>query len=315
MSRAKRVQKKESPYPIEHWSFSSLMSFLRNPLAWHKRYVEHVYDMPTGPAAVIGRAGHTALEFFYSQVSECCESAKARNFHSRVNTENNTCPKNILDRCYREVDKEQAKMVGLESLRAVSDFEINFGVTTSDRAKKAKRLAMEKEYLQAVSFYLKRAPRHQVLGVEVSSIAHVEGIPLPIKAISDLVVQSPVDQNALDIVDHKFVDSFSVEGPEKPLFILQAIFNYYTVTEEYNMPVRRFIFQECKKRKNRDGKSQMRKHVIDFSEHAEDFELFHRLLRDATAEIGRERAYLPNPSDMFEGKNSFEIYRLDLLGE
>jgi hypothetical protein len=35
-------------------------------------------------------------------------------------------------------------------------------------------------------------------------------------------------------------------------------------------------------------------------------------LRDATEEIRRRRIYLPNPSDMFEGENSFEVYRLGL---
>jgi hypothetical protein len=41
--------------------------------------------------------------------------------------------------------------------------------------------------------------------------------------------------------------------------------------------------------------------------------VFHRLIRDATEEIATRRTYLPNPSDMFEGENSFDIYRLGLL--
>ncbi|HXK40056.1 MAG TPA: PD-(D/E)XK nuclease family protein, partial [Candidatus Paceibacterota bacterium] len=53
-------------YPIEHWSYSSLVAYLRNPLAWHKRYVEGVYDMPATPASVVGRAAHRALEHFYA---------------------------------------------------------------------------------------------------------------------------------------------------------------------------------------------------------------------------------------------------------
>jgi len=256
------------------------MSFLRNPLAWHKRYVEGVYDTPSGPASFIGRAGHKALEHFYSGIS-----------------------------------KDRAITLGLGYLRSVPDFEINFGKATSARAQKAKRESMEKEYLQAIGFYLKRAPRHKVLGVEVTGMARIGDLPLPIKAISDLVVESRVEKGAVDIVDHKFVDTFSEPGEDKPLFMLQALFNYYTVSEEYGMPVKRFILQECKKKKNRDGKSQMRRHIIDFDECAGDFELFHRLITDATDEIRRRRIYLPNPSDMFEGKNSFEIYRLGLVDD
>ena len=41
--------------PIKHWSHSSLMSFLRNPLAWYKRYVEEVYDTPSSPLADLQR--------------------------------------------------------------------------------------------------------------------------------------------------------------------------------------------------------------------------------------------------------------------
>jgi len=174
---------------------------------------------------------------------------------------------------------------------------------------------MEEEYLKAVGFYLKRAPRYNVLGVETVGVAEVEGLALPIKAISDLVVESKIDKDAIDIVDHKFVASFSKHGANKTLFIMQAIFNYYTVSHVYDRPVKRFIIQECKRSKNKDGSSQMRRHIINFDECEEEFVLFHKLVNDATDEITRKRVYLPNPSDMFEGENSFDIYRLGLVEE
>ena len=257
-----------------------MMAFLRNPLAWYKRYVEKVYDTPSNPASIIGRAGHVALQHYYGGIG-----------------------------------KEGAVELGLEYLRSVADFEIHFGKAKSRLAKKKKRASMERDYLQAVGFYLVRPPKHKVLGVEVVALAEVEGLPLPIKAISDLVVESRADRNAVDIVDHKFVDSFSKGRGQKTLFIMQAIFNYYTVKQKYGKEVRRFIVQECKKKKNADGSSQMRRYIIDFVEVSDEFAVFHRLLNDATAEITRKRLYLPNPSDMFEGENSFDIYRLGLVGE
>jgi len=264
--------------PIKHWSYSSLMAFLRNPLAWYKRYVECVYDIPSSPSGVIGRAGHVALQHFYSGIS-----------------------------------KEGAIALGLEYLRNVPDFELNFGKAKSGRARKLKRLSMERDYLQAIGYYLARPPRYEVLGVEIKGTVQVEGLPLPIKAVSDLVVRSKVDKNALDIVDHKFVDFFSPLKAEKPLFVIQAIFNYYVVRELYKKPVRRFILQECRKRKNRDGSTQMRRYVINYEDYKDEFALFHRLINDATKEISRPRTYLPNPSDMFEGKDSFDLYRLGLV--
>lgn len=263
--------------PIHHWSHSSLMAFLRNPLAWYKRYVEKVYDTPSTPSGVVGRAGHVALQHFYSGI-----------------------------------ERNGAVELGLEYLRNVPDFEINFGKAESRAAKKKKRISMEREYLQAMFFYLEKPPKYDVLGVEVMSIAKVKGLPLPVKAISDLVVQSKGNPGAVDIVDHKFVEFFSSLKRHKPLFLMQAIFNYYTVRETFGKEVKRFIVHECRKRKNADGSSQMRKYVIQYEDCADDFRLFHRLLKDATAEISRKRTYLPNPSDMFEGENSFDIYRLGL---
>ena len=254
------------------------MAFLRNPLAWYKRYVEEIYDTPRTPASIIGSAGHVALEHFYSGAN-----------------------------------KDIAIKLGLDYLCAISDSDIDFGRAKTRRAKKAKRADMEQDYLRAISFYLERPPKHKVLGVEVKGVVTVPGLPLPIKAVSDLVVASSIDKNAVDIVDHKFVASFSKGGAQKPIFAIQAIFNYYTVRELFGKPVRRFIVYECKKSKNADGSKQMRRYVLDFLELQEEFSVFHRLINDATEEISRNRIYLPNPSDMFEGDNSFDIYRLGLI--
>jgi len=276
-----KVRKKaKNKYPIQHWSHSSLMSFLRNPLAWHKRYVELVYDTPSTPAGIVGRACHVALQHFYGGIK-----------------------------------KEDAIALGLEYLRDVPDFEVNFGKATTKKAKKTKRASMEREYLQGTGFYLARPPRYKVLGVETKATVEVEGLPLPIKAVSDLVVVSKVDPRGLDIIDHKFVGAFSNAKGDKSLFILQAIFNYYTVKKTFGLPVRRFIVQECKISRNQGGSPQMRRYTIDFRTFRQEFVVFNRLIRDATAALASMKVFLPNPSDMFEGENSLDIYRINLEPE
>lgn len=257
------------------------MTFLRNPLAWYKRYVEQVYDTPSSPSGIVGRAGHVALQNFYGGLS-----------------------------------KEGAVELGLEYLRNVPDFEINFGKKVKSRlAQRKKREAMEREYHQAVGFFLERPPRYKVLGVEVKATVKVSGLPLPIKAISDLVVVSQVDPRGIDVVDYKFVSAFSPYKADKSLFILQAIFNYYAVKKSFNKPVRRFIVHECKITRNADGSPQMRRHIIDFRPFREEFIIFNRLLRDATAALENTKVFLPNPSDIFEGENSLDIYRINLSRE
>ena len=90
----------------------------------------------------------------------------------------------------------------------------------------------------------------------------MSGLPLPIKAVSDWVVESKVDRRGIDIVDHKFVSSFSPERGDKALFVMQAIFNYYTVKKTFGRPVRRFIIIECKTSRNQDGSAQCRRHTL-----------------------------------------------------
>src|SRR3989344_905669 len=128
MAKGARKRRAVKNVPIQYWSHSSLMAFLRNPLAWYKRYVEKIYDTPRNPSSVIGSAAHCALQHYYGGI-----------------------------------DKEGAKALGLEYMREVPDFEINFGKAKSRAAKKKKRAQMEKDYLQAVNFYLERPPRHKVL--------------------------------------------------------------------------------------------------------------------------------------------------------
>jgi hypothetical protein len=263
--------------PIKHWSYSSLMAFLRNPLAWHKRYVEEVYDMPYSAAAAVGRAGHVALQHFYGGLP-----------------------------------KEDAIRLGLEHLRGISDFEINFGKKATRASKKKKRAEMERDYLQMIAFYLERPPKYKVVDVEFKAAVKVEGLPLPIKAVSDLVVVSKVDPKGLDVVDHKFVSAFSSKRADRSLYVMQAIFNYYTVKKAFGKPVRRFILHECKVTRNRDGSPQVRRHIIDFRTFRSEFIIFNRLVRDATKVLEHMEVFLPNPYDIFEGENSFDIYRINL---
>ncbi len=278
--------KKRRRLPIEYWSYSSLMAYLRNPLTWYKRYVEKVYDLPRTPASVVGSAGHTALEQYYLEMQ-----------------------------AGRKPDKDAAIAAGLRYLRGVSDFELNFGAANTKAAQKKKRASMEREYLQTIGYYLARPPRWKVVGVEVRGMADHDHLPIALKSIADLVVESSIEPGALDIVDHKFVDSFSKGGIGKALFLAQAIFNYYVMTKQYGRPVRRFVVVECKKTKNADGRAQIRRYALDYTSDAakEAFIVMDRLIHEATEELMIGRKYLPNPSDMFEGEHSFDLYRLNLV--
>ena len=84
---------------------------------------------------------------------------------------------------------------------------------------------------------------------------------------------------------------------------LGTIENYFVVDNERTDGFIKFI--------SNNQKTNFAENVVPNLD-AQHFEVFRRLINDATSEIARERVYLPNPSDMFEGENSFEIYRLGL---
>ncbi len=52
------------PSLIDFWSYSSLTLFLRNRLAFKKTYILKQYDNESSSAAVVGKAGHKALEHY-----------------------------------------------------------------------------------------------------------------------------------------------------------------------------------------------------------------------------------------------------------
>ena len=56
----------------------------------------------------------------------------------------------------------------------------------------------------------------------------------------------------------------------------------------------------------------MRRYVIDFANVSAEFAVFERLVNDATMQLASMHAFLPNPSDMFEGEHSFDVYRMGL---
>lgn len=50
---------------IEHLSYSSILTFLRNQVEFQKRYIAKVWDNAKSPSMVVGTAFHKSLEMFY----------------------------------------------------------------------------------------------------------------------------------------------------------------------------------------------------------------------------------------------------------
>lgn len=261
--------------PIDHWSYSSMTLFLRNRLAFKKKYILKIYDDLYTPSAIVGQAGHKALEAFYT--------------HGNV---------------------DNAIKAGLTFINQQSDNAIDYGKTGS-------REKILKDYNQAINAYLAEAPKHhKVMGIEKSITTPInvlgQEMPMPAKSFSDLIVETEAGE--LEIWDHKFVKSFTDGDIDKGIFILQAMFNYHTVMAEFGRAPKRMVFNECKTSANKDGGAQVQPYEIVFESHPDYFALFANLYNDCTREIMKpDVQFLPNFQDAFDGENSFETYKAQII--
>lgn len=262
--------------PIDHWSYSSLTLFLRNRLAFKKTYILKQYDNTTSPSAVVGSAGHKALEAYYNGMSV-----------------------------------DQAIEAGITHIERTSDAEIDYGKTGS-------REKMLKDYTQAINFYFaEMKPIHEVIGVEKAIIKEIKDrdnnvLTLPAKAKIDIVSRNEAGE--IEVIDHKFVRSFSDGLLDDPAKLIQGMFNYHAIEAEYGVAPARIIYRECRISANRDGSPQVQDYVVEFNR-PEDFAFFYNIYNDCTREILKpDVMYLPNFQDMFDGQNSFDIYRSNIIG-
>lgn len=263
-------------YPIAHWSYSSMIEFLRNRLSFKKKYILKIQDNKTGPSAVVGKAYHKALESFYG-------GQKNRNV---------------------------AFEVGMAQIENTPDQWIEYGKTGS-REKILASYAQAMEF-----YWQEEPEFHEVLAVEKSLTHFIDvngtDLSLPAKAIVDLVTRN--EKKELEIVDHKVVKEYTDAEVDSGERMIQAMFNYHTVKKEFGEAPKRMIFNELKPSKNKDGSPQLQSYIIEFDKHQDFFGIFHQLYNDCTKEVSREDClFLPNITDMYSGQQSFEDYRNQII--
>lgn len=262
---------------VDQFSYSSMNQLMSNPLAFKKKYILKVYDDISSPSSVVGKAGHKALEAYYKG---------------------------------SEID--EAIAIGLEYINNISDTGINYGKTGS-------REQIIKQYNQAINFYFQELPKaHEILGVEEEISGEVvtmtgEKLSLPIKGFLDLPTKNKLGE--IEIIDHKFVKSYTRGDEDNFKHWLQGMFNYHLAFIKWGEYPKRMIFNECKVSKNTNGTPQVQPYVIEFSNMTGDLATFYKLFENCVKFVSREDAiFLPNPNDIFDGQNSFEIFRSGVIG-
>lgn len=265
---------------IDYWSYSSMSALLSNPLNFKKKYILKVYDDPMSPSGVVGTACHKVAEAYFGNGKS----------------------------------EQEAIQAGYDYIDSISHTEIDYGKTGS----KEKIL---KDFEQATRFFFEELPQyHEILGVEYSittEITTIDGntLPLPAKAKIDLISKNKLGE--IEVVDWKFTRGYTDANVTDFGKFLQAMFDYHIVLAKFGEAPARVIFREVKISKNKDNTPQIQDYVIDFKEGTiyGDFATFYKLYNDTTKYISSPNSiYLPNPNDYFNGQNSFDAFRLGIIG-
>lgn len=282
-----KKQQKEVIYPIEHWSHSSMMDFLSNPLIFKKKWILKIPDEDRSVATMVGSACHKALEVIFGGNPE-------------VET-----PEKFSDAIHLGIE------YGLDWLDRQPDTIINYGKTGS-------REQMLQKYRKAIQWYIDEMPKWDVVACEATMKEFLRGddgtaFGLPMKGRADLIVRK--ENKRLRIIDHKFSSRYTDPDEENAVKILQSMFLYHLVKEKFGEAPEDIVFRECKTSENKDGTVQTKEWGIVYEQVPHYFTIFFRLFDDCTRAIAREDVmFLPNFRDMFSGNESFMLYQQNLLG-
>lgn len=263
-------------YPVDHLSHSAIMSYLRNRLAFKKIYILKLYNFKNSPATVVGKAGHKALEIYYKNGNNADEAAQ----------------------------------IGTAYINSVKDDDVEWGKIGS-------REKVIKTFNTAFNGYISEYDVDgEILGVEktITSFINYNGqeLALPIKSVSDLIIRNA---NGIDIVDHKFIATYTDGEVEDGALVSQALCNYFNVLSEFGEAPKRMIFNEYKTTKNSNGDAQLQPYIIVFKEHQDWFDIFINIYNEITKEISNpDNMYLPNFQDRFDySGETFKDYKAQII--
>lgn len=283
--------KKTIQMPIDRMHYSMLAQLLRNPLIFKLKYILNVYDGKIGPGGMIGRAGHEALKAYYGGD-----------------------PNHPLSVVGDKAEEAQLAIeLGHGYLEEFSDFYVNYGKTGS-------RAQMLAGYTRAMQFYFAEEPEYnEILMCEekMEAVIHtVDGqeLPLPAVGIPDLVHKRK--DGGIEIIDTKFVKSFTDTESEDYVKIIQSQFMWHLLKASKGLVADRMLFREIKYSENtreNAGKPQIRDYAIPFS-HEQYRIIFYNIYRDAVRFIANpDVVYLPNLSDPFDGEQAGLLYAQGLI--
>lgn len=263
----------EYQLPIEHLSYSSLSLFCSNEQQFKKNYILGIWDYKDSPSAIVGKAFHRTMEYYYKGLSW---------------------------------DKAIAE--GLKYIDSINDSKVDWGKTGSrEQILKEFHKIIEFFQIEEPTFGV---PVETELSV-TTDFTFVSGVesPIPLKVVVDRIDES---QGQFIGIDYKVVSSFTNKEEEQPDYIMQSIFAYYGIASKFNQAPEKFIFVEIKKSKNSDNSPQLEFYEIRYNEMQHYFELFEKLYTAVIVKLSNpDHLFLPNFSHPYNGKEAWEDFIAD----
>lgn len=255
---------------VDHLSYSALVTFLRNQVEFQKRYIAKVYDNPSSPSMVVGKAFHKALEIYY----------KGGTF-------------------------DEAAAAGLDEINSTSDYEIDYGKTGS-REKMIKEFndSLNIYFEEAPKFEVLDAEKR--LEAEISKVPMVGIIDLIIKGSSDKLKLK--DYKTVSFYSSVTNDPLDPEYQENYKYLLQGSIYLVLAEKVLKKEIESVGFIEIKKTKNRDGSPQIREFEYSRNDLLEFLPTTEKLITNVFDYVNNDNAkFFPNPSDMLNGNESMEV--------
>lgn len=290
MRPSKKPSMANETYLIDHLSYSAFSAFLGNRYKFFLQYVLKTYKWKSSVAALVGKAGHMAIEAHYKGAS---------------------------------IDAAIAH--GLNYITAIPDEEVKWGKTgsredaiqTYTQAINAFFAEMPGPDQLGETVFVEEQITELMTAVPELTAGENYEFAIPIKAVADHVGKLPNG----DIVgnDWKFVKSYTDPEAEKATRLMQALFNFHAIRARLGKDPIRYTYWECKTSKNKDGAPQVQAWTVDFEqmkrEQPEYFATFYRLYDAVTKELCRDDVqFLPNIADQWDGDETFALFTGETFG-
>lgn len=210
-------------FPVNHFSFSSIKSYMEDRQGWFRRYVRWEFDTKRTPASFQGNVFHSVLEKYYEAERKGDRNEKMWNDKLDF----------IVTVCINEWKEKP-------------DFEnIDWGKSNLEESVKIIHQAVE-------MYFLDPPVVENVIGVEMKVVEPIEDLdgtpmPIPVKGFIDLVHK---EDGKICIRDHKLITLIKNQGDFAPAFELQAAVNFFLVWKQTGEKPYKMTFDQMKKTKN-----------------------------------------------------------------